>query len=541
MLELKYRLNDNRKYYEWIVHGETLYATPDYTKPIGAHNRLPKQLAENIEILYENSIKSDFSINNHEVRIGNIESALNIDSNEDIVKTVYSNKNRLDAVDREITDINILSTNNYNNIKLVNIKVGSRSLNDKTKLDVMEDLFYIKRELGSYRDYDINGNYIEGAKATGLKYKVSLALNSIETNSNRIENLESKIKDTDVSKIDERVVKLEATIGNDTLKQTVTKSINGLIETNSINSGRLDAIETNIGSIDIYNTLSTINYNQQLYNTRLNKAEDRLDKFDGIIEDGLIERIEDLETIIGDNQQDALQGVVNNLNNIIGDSETEHSLLYRTKKLEENDRIVSEELETIVNVVGDEDGGLVKIAFDNDRALNGDVNGNTEVDQIGLSAAVKNLWHDNENVVEEAPDDGYSYIRKHKEWVRARYTIGMFRLTDFKEKDFNFNNFRSADYNSGVMVLGDGSIQIEEDGVYDIDIKLNIEDYKDQKVVISINDENKGVTTYPLTMTNGVLVISDFISHFPLKSKLNIGVSEEVTIKEAVIKIKPSF
>lgn len=119
MKELKYKLDSplTEEQYRWVVNGEFLTATPEEqkSKPIGVYNRTTGQLAENIEILEDNILSLQSTVNSLDLIFGDAQEIIEMQNQ------VAINTNEINNIDngifKKITDIKYeldLNTNAIN-------------------------------------------------------------------------------------------------------------------------------------------------------------------------------------------------------------------------------------------------------------------------------------------------------------------------------------------------------------------------------------------------------------------------------------------
>lgn len=157
----------------WIKNGEELTGASTKNGVDGNLNRGPVQVQQNVEVLDGNIVVVRNSLEQSNVRIKNVEDALGVIGDVDVVKQIGLNTSAIKVLQSDTEGLKTTSDDHGLRITHIEEDVGEYDPSrDSVYRPVREDLLWIKTELGAYPGQDINGMSIPMAPALGLKKRV---------------------------------------------------------------------------------------------------------------------------------------------------------------------------------------------------------------------------------------------------------------------------------------------------------------------------------------------------------------------------------
>ncbi|XAO54365.1 fibritin neck whiskers protein [Yersinia phage vB_YenM_P8] len=233
--ELPYSIgipDEGQQRIRWIQNGDCMTAASTKYGHDGNLNAAAVGVQTNVDTLDDNSNASKEKINEIIDNVNNIQEALNITTNTEVVKQIE--KNRTDILDLDERQFNteLLSSETSEDLKKLKEDVGVYDpLTDSYYRTVRNDLVWIKNELGQYVDQDINGLQVIGNPSKGMKRRIIDNSSAIVAHGVRIKTLEDNYHDSDVGSLNIKVIKIREELGESTLatgKPTVFVRLNTL-------------------------------------------------------------------------------------------------------------------------------------------------------------------------------------------------------------------------------------------------------------------------------------------------------------------------
>jgi hypothetical protein len=436
----------------WIKNGEELTGASTKNGVDGNLNRGPVQVQQNVEVLDGNIVVVRDSLEQSNVRIKNVEDALGVIGDVDVVKQIGINTYAIKVLQTDTGELKTTSEDHGLRITHIEEDVGEYDPSrDSVYRPVREDLLWIKTELGAYPGQDINGMSVPLAPGRGLKKRVIDTAKATNDNSIRITELEKQFSDSDVGALTIEVQYLRSEMG-----PRASAGIDNVYV-------RLNKMNGSIGSLasDMENVLDSIGYTNgvtNLYNrVVINEAsitEINRKLSDGTV--GLIPRVDLIESAIGKDSQPStingrikinrdeinalkaivgadtssgLRGQVAWINQVVGITESgqpapSNSLIGQITTLTTMQNQMANTIQDIQVDIGNNNEGLKgQVIRLNSLVMGTNPNGST-VEERGILATVK--VHDTDiasiklaqnNFIPEAPKDGKAYVRKDGAWV----------------------------------------------------------------------------------------------------------------------------
>lgn len=436
----------------WIKNGEELTGASTKNGVDGNLNRGPVQVQQNVEVLDGNIVVVRNSLEQSNVRIKNVEDALGVIRDVDVVKQIGLNTSAIKVLQSDTEGLKTTSDDHGLRITHIEEDVGEYDPSrDSVYRPVREDLLWIKTELGAYPGQDINGMSIPMAPALGLKKRVIDTAKAVNDNSIRITNIEKQFNDSDVGSLTIEVQNLRnemgprASAGIDNVYVRLNK-MNGTISTLAMDMENvLDSIGYNNGVINLYglvviNRDAIAEVNRKLSDPTVGLIP-RVDLIESAIGkdsqpssiNGRIkinrDEITALKSIVGVDTSSGLRGQVAWINQVVGINESgtpapSNSLIGQINTLTTMQNQMANTIQDIQVDIGNNNEGLKgQVIRLNSLVMGTNPNGAT-VEERGLLNVAKaqdtdisNIKTEIQNLIPEAPRDGKAYVRKDGAWV----------------------------------------------------------------------------------------------------------------------------
>lgn len=436
----------------WIKNGEELTGASTKNGVDGNLNRGPVQVQKNVEVVDANVVVVRDSLEQSNLRIKNVEDALGVIGDVDVVKQIGLNTEAIKVLQKDSGELQTVSDDHGLRITHIEEDIGEFDPSrDSVYRPIRGDLLWIKTELGAYPGQDINGMSVPMAPATGLKKRMIDTAKATNDNGVRIGELEKQFHDSDVGALTVEVQALRSELG--------PKSSAGLdnvyIRLNRMN-GSISGL-----AIDMENVLDSIGYTDGVSNlysmvfaNQTNIGEINVKLSDQTT--GLIPRVGAIETAIGKDTQPAtingrikinkdeitsikaivgadtssgLRGQVAWINQVVGITEggqpaPSNSLIGQMNTMSNMQNQMANTIQDLQVDIGNNNEGLKGQVIRLNSIVMGTNPNGTTVEERGLLATVKTHDTDIKNIkttqatlIPEAPKDGKAYVRKDGAWV----------------------------------------------------------------------------------------------------------------------------
>ncbi|ARW57588.1 fibritin neck whisker [Serratia phage CHI14] len=464
--------DDGQQRIRWVRTGDCLSAAETKNGNEGFLNVVGVQLQKNIVLLDENAKTTEKSVNELVANVNNINEALSMGSDTEVIKQVGINKENIEVLQVHTQnaedDIGELQTNLDSLTEDVGVFDPAA---DSLYRTVRDNLVWIKKEMGQYPGQDFNGQSVVGNLASGMKRRIMDNTGEITKQEVRIKTLEDNYQNSDIGSLTLEVNKLRKEVGPSSSAKVdnIYKRTDSLELRTSSMDRSIDDIEVAIGlgGIPIIekvnsNTQSISNLSAQI-NTPVTGISPRLISLENVIGNEnkptsvsgkvfiLRRDLDVLTSVVGNDTSSGLRGDVAWLNKRVGivpvgeqpaEDTAFGQIITLNAIMNENASAIQDlqveignnnegikgqviRLTTLVNGTNPngstvEERGLLNTAKQHDTAIKNSVQEAPKNNQIygrknGEWAVVEGT--DVSRFIVDAPDDGAEYVRKNKEWV----------------------------------------------------------------------------------------------------------------------------
>ena len=532
---------------EWIRNGECLGAAEHINDNKGELNRGPVQVQKNAATLMDNEKIIDSSLREIIERVNAHDDTLGSIGDDNLATKVQELEETIEPFDADIKANKLAIFVAGEAIKANDKKVGVRPDEDPTERDVMNDLLFIKKEMGNYSGKDFNGNDVPGVTETsGMKSRIINNGLSIAQNTRRIKQLEDDWVTSDVGALTANIEQIRQELGqtddapdtpvyewiknSDTKQEEQDTDITRLKVAVGIDSGSTETLDQRITT----NT-AAIATNQNAITENSDKIRTIETKIgDSTTPQGMEYRLIDTErkvstlnNVVGQNDDEGLRKKVQDVMNEIGDDATVGSIKGRIVTNENNILTDQRSIATLQTQIGNStagsESGLFKRIGEAEEALFGDGQGSKGLSDIVVDLAQEvvdkvsdvatdgktyarsdKAWVEITNdSIEEAPQDDKPYVRKTGTWVDM-FQDGLVMPTGKKVIfESGGNTVDGLSLLGGKIVVGDSSNNLQLKGtVESIDVMNNF------KITTDGNSDKIAVTTNTVVLgSNGVKTI----------------------------------
>lgn len=400
----------------WIKNGETLDGSPDKVSNTGSLNRTGVNIQQNAVQLEQNTITHNDKINEVIDQVNLITENIDAIGDESVIKKV-------NQLDQDVRALTLSNTQTQNKVAQLTLSVNAQNdeigeydpEKDPKHRTIRNDIIYIKKEVGSYPGFNVDGDVDPSSTGTGLKYRVLSNQRAISMQETRITKLEDDWALSEVGQLTEEVKELRAEMGDSGLATTrsIYARIKILEDGSIVMQNELDAINSYIGRTS--GSTSSINDRvNSLENSVSSLATQINDPVTGITAqiatiNGQIgtasaqgsirydiaetkRRLMDMEMILGESGDDGLQGQVAILTGDVGGDSDPTSIKGRLSVVEGELRTNTSALWELQGIVGNSSSGLVATSQQINKEIYGDGVSSDPVTRAGLKTTTRNLF-----------------------------------------------------------------------------------------------------------------------------------------------------
>ncbi|MGS1687040.1 whisker protein [Klebsiella phage BL02] len=400
----------------WIKNGETLDGSPDKVSNTGSLNRTGVNIQQNAVQLEQNTITHNDKINEVIDQVNLITENIDAIGDESVIKKV-------NQLDQDVRALTLSNTQTQNKVAQLTLSVNAQNdeigeydpEKDPKHRTIRNDIIYIKKEVGSYPGFNVDGDVDPSSTGTGLKYRVLSNQRAISMQETRITKLEDDWALSEVGQLTEEVKELRAEMGDSGLATTrsIYARIKILEDGSIVMQNELDAINSYIGRTS--SSTSSINDRvNSLENSVSSLATQINDPVTGITAqiatiNGQIgtasaqgsirydiaetkRRLMDMEMILGESGDDGLQGQVAILTGDVGEDSDPTSIKGRLSVVEGELRTNTSALWELQGIVGNSSSGLVATSQQINKEIYGDGVSSDPVTRAGLKKTTRNLF-----------------------------------------------------------------------------------------------------------------------------------------------------
>lgn len=400
----------------WIKNGETLDGSPDKVSNTGSLNRTGVNIQQNAVQLEQNTITHNDKINEVIDQVNLITENIDAIGDESVIKKV-------NQLDQDVQALTLSNTQTQNKVAQLTLSVNAQNdeigeydpEKDPKHRTIRNDIIYIKKEVGSYPGFNVDGDVDPSSTGTGLKYRVLSNQRAISMQETRITKLEDDWALSEVGQLTEEVKELRAEMGDSGLATTrsIYARIKILEDGSVVMQNELDAINSYIGrtsgsTSSINDRVNSLENSVSSLATQINDPVTGITaqiatingqigtvSVQGSIRYDIAEnkrRLMDMEMILGESGDEGLQGQVAILTGDIGEDSDPTSIKGRLSVVEGELRTNTSALWELQGVVGNSSSGLVATSQQVNKEIYGDGVSSDPVTRAGLKTTTRNLF-----------------------------------------------------------------------------------------------------------------------------------------------------
>lgn len=400
----------------WIKNGETLDGSPDKVSNTGSLNRTGVSIQQNAVQLEQNTITHNDKINEVIDQVNLITENIDAIGDESVIKKV-------NQLDQDVQALTLSNTQTQNKVAQLTLSVNAQNdeigeydpEKDPKHRTIRNDIIYIKKEVGSYPGFNVDGDVDPSSTGTGLKYRVLSNQRAISMQETRITKLEDDWALSEVGQLTEEVKELRAEMGDSGLATTrsIYARIKILEDGSIVMQNELDAINSYIGrtsgsTSSINDRVNSLENSVSSLATQINDPVTGITaqiatingqigtvSVQGSIRYDIAEnkrRLMDMEMILGESGDEGLQGQVAILTGDIGEDSDPTSIKGRLSVVEGELRTNTSALWELQGVVGNSSSGLVATSQQINKEIYGDGVSADPVTRAGLKTTTRNLF-----------------------------------------------------------------------------------------------------------------------------------------------------
>lgn len=400
----------------WIKNGETLDGSPDKVSNTGSLNRTGVNIQQNAVQLEQNTITHNDKINEVIDQVNLITENIDAIGDESVIKKV-------NQLDQDVQALTLSNTQTQNKVAQLTLSVNAQNdeigeynpEKDPKHRTIRNDIIYIKKEVGSYPGFNVDGDVDPSSTGTGLKYRVLSNQRAISMQETRITKLEDDWALSEVGQLTEEVKELRAEMGDSGLATTrsIYARIKILEDGSVVMQNELDAINSYIGrtsgsTSSINDRVNSMENSVSSLATQINDPVTGITaqittingqigtvSVQGSIRYDIAEnkrRLMDMEMILSESGDEGLQGQVAILTGDIGEDSDPTSIKGRLSVVEGELRTNTSALWELQGVVGNSSSGLVATSQQVNKEIYGDGVSADPVTRAGLKTTTRNLF-----------------------------------------------------------------------------------------------------------------------------------------------------
>lgn len=539
----------------WIKNGECLSAATTQTGNDGTLNRAPVAIQENVARVNENAKSTVAKVNEVVTAVNDIKTTLGVISDGSIIDVVNQTVAKVESVEENLGETARTLQTTVDAVSELNIKIGDRPAADPSTRTIYDDISFIKQEMGSYPNFNINGSPDAGSSGSGIKYRVIQNTAALNDHGRRIIQLENDWQDSDVGELTKQVNKMRSEIGDTSL--ATQENVYVRLRTNARNIANLsnEVLEVKKAILfdsipDIGTKVTTLGTNYERLNNDVNGVDSGIrprllaveNKIGTPQSAGSIDyrltnterEFLDLKQVVGVSGADGLRGEVVRLSNEIGTDSDRHTLAGRLKVVENTQGRLEASVQDMEQIVGDRESGLTAGVIKLSSDIYGDDGSEDPFTQKGVIKIVKELQTSNGNKVDDVPDDGFHYLRKRGEWVQVAYAAGAFKNTaditvELDEQDVYKPiplNDMAEEVNARQMVKSESVVTVQDKGLFRCVFRCDVQAQHNATFIVAIFKNGQMVHE----AKNGHYGTDELIS-YSTSAFLNIEKGDQINIR----------
>lgn len=530
---------------DWIKNGNCLDAAKTETSNEGSLNRTGVSIQKNVTQVQSNVVEVKKSLDETIDQVNKHCEILDQADDLDLIQTVQKHTEEIETLNFAVTQNSERFDELADKVQKNTDEIGVVPSHDTSDRNIRTELEWQKTEMGAYPGFDYNGRPDIDSRGSGMKYRIINNSMAISEHTARLNELESDWASSDVGSLTREVQAIRTEVGpardklpgktiyerlnraegkNDANTTDITK----IKEHTGINSfprpGNLtliDLVDTTTGNLnDLAESLRDTNARLLVVESEIGDESDP----DTILYNQKVtmKDVKDLYEIVGKNNSEGLRYSVAILETELGADNTPGTVKNRILLTEQGIRDLNMSIDSINDALGITSGASGSFSdrvTELELQMNGDENGDTEYEKIGVYPYAYKLFTD--GVVSDVKDSNI-YVRTKDAWVELGITDIDVRSSlkvngsVFLQQDSDGIHLGTQDdiilegRLSNVKVVNgiklhdvSNTIEIERDGIQAIDEKIvvgdaaAITDIKGTSVLINGRDVTDSVTEAP--------------------------------------------
>lgn len=485
----------------WIKNGDPLLGASTNIGHDGQLNAAALCIEKNVQTLDSNMDLAKDKINEIGDEVNKISAALEIIDDGDIINQITKNKEDIETLQSETSEMSTSVANLQQNVTQINGNIGVPDASEISSRTVRGDLFWIKSQMGQYADQDINGNSVVGNQSTGMKRRIITNTEGLAAQNIRLTALEEKVEDSDVGALTTAVNDIRTEIGPkaSATSQNLYVRVKAVEDKTVSNTSDIDSLKVKIGFSNTKSITDRVSDNETsitALGTTLNTPTT-----------GIIDRVSALEELTdGPSNVNSFnvrisknESNVTSLQNIVGNSDTEGlrrdnlwlqnqigstpaggavvsgSILDRLTILASDSNQNASAIQDIQSDIGNNNEGIKGRVNTLTTKMDGTTGSGTTIETLGVFNFSKQLGT---NKINDAASDGKLYARKNKAWVTlassvASETSATYNITlTTSDTQIAFNNLQASSANNDVAVAA--GLTVQAAGTYRIAFETEV-------------------------------------------------------------------
>lgn len=445
--------DDTQKKISWIKNGDPLLGASTFNGKDGQLNAAGVCISQNVQVQESNVTLSKLKINELVLNVNKINEILEVSANDNPISVqVAQNTTDITALKTAVSTNTVNISTSNSNITLVTDKVGTKPAADTGTRSVLDDLYFIKGQIGQFEGKDINGQTVAGNQPTGLVYRILTNTSGLAENNKKLSEIEALMDESDVegTKTDVSALRKEVGAASSATSSTIYERL-------TRDESNISAATADIASIKVAINLS----NSKSIDSRVTSNTDSISAINKALNDtgtGISPRVAALETQVSGTDTGTLNARVilnaskiDSLNTVVGTSDSEgmrkevkwietqiggnssssdnpptSSILGRLNILTSDSNNNASSIQDIQTDIGNNNEGIKGRVNTLSTKMDGTGSGST-IEGLGVFAYSKNLGT---TKIDEAPNDGKSYARKSKAWVSLASSVASLTLAN---------------------------------------------------------------------------------------------------------------
>ncbi|QBX32841.1 Wac [Aeromonas phage Asfd_1] len=497
--------DDGQQRIDWIKNGERLCGASTKTSNDGSYNRPTVSVQLNVAALDEEHDTSVDKINEVIGSVNIIKETLDHLGDQNIIDQVNLNTHDIQELTQHVVDVENATSGVLYLTEQIQKQLGHRDIDDNSDRTIYDDIFWMKKEVGAYPGFDLNGNLVPSSTGSGLKYRFNAVNQLASRNQQRIIELENKWIASDVGQLTSDLDDMRYELGrkNQATGIPVYTRLQVIESRLAGDDGSTDEIKQKIdfdNVVPIAQRVSLVETNLVSLTNTINRPTTgilaRVEKIEGQI--GTVDQpytilhdvaknsrdIAGLNVLIGEDGSSGIRGEIVLINGAIGTGSEPNTINGRLQTLQTASGQMSLELADVVDRVGDSNSGLVAANILMSTDMYGSSTGATQFERDGVKKTARDTAAALPSKLDRPLDTGRWYF-ENGGWKLASNIMIAVEKKDFKLDvaetetiipfvDFNQTVANGVIFEGGLMRFTDSGrvqaqIEVEIGGLLDTD------------------------------------------------------------------------